>query len=63
MQAEDIGSNGESSARHEQAVARTLRWADELAESGDHRSALEWLRTLEVIGDPLSTEYLDEREK
>jgi hypothetical protein len=50
-------------ARHEQAVARTLEWADEAAERGQHATALEWLQTLEAIGDELSSEYRRKRER
>jgi len=50
-------------ARHEQAVARTLEWADEAAERGQHATALEWLQTLEAIGDELSSEYQHKRER
>jgi hypothetical protein len=50
-------------ARHEQAVARTLEWADEAAERGQHATALEWLQTLEVMGDQLSSEYQRKRER
>jgi hypothetical protein len=38
--------------KHQQAVARTLRWADEAAERGDHFEALSWLSTLEAVGHP-----------
>ena len=48
------GNIGDGSARHARAVAQTLGWADEAAARGDHAGALEWLRTLEVIGHELS---------
>ena len=50
-------------ARHEQAVARTLEWADAAAERGQHATALEWLQTLEAIGDELSSEYQRKRHR
>ncbi|HYB26159.1 MAG TPA: hypothetical protein VEF89_06075 [Solirubrobacteraceae bacterium] len=50
-------------ARHEQAVARTLEWAEEAAERGQHATALEWLQTLETMGDELSSEYERKRER
>ena len=49
--------------RHEQAVARTLEWADAAAERGQHATALEWLQTLEAIGDELSSEYQRKRQR
>jgi hypothetical protein len=50
-------------ARHEQAVARTLEWADAAAERGQHATALEWLQALEAIGDELSSEYQRKRHR
>ena len=44
------------------SVARTLEWADEAAERGQHATALEWLQTLETI-DALSSEYRCKRER
>ena len=44
-------------AKHLAAVARTLQWADESAERGDHFDALAWLDTVEAIGDELSEVY------
>jgi hypothetical protein len=43
--------------RHLAAVARTLQWADESAERGDHLDAIAWLSTLEAIGDKLPKVY------
>jgi hypothetical protein len=43
-------------ARHEQAVANTLRWARQAADDGDFADALGWVRVLESIGEPLSDE-------
>lgn len=34
---------------HESAVAQSLRWAQEAADSGDFSDALEWLRVVEVV--------------
>jgi hypothetical protein len=44
-------------AKHLAAVARTLQWADESAERGDHFDAIAWLETLEAIGDELPGDY------
>ena len=44
-------------AMHLAAVARTLQWADESAERGDHLDALAWLDTVEAIGDELPEVY------
>jgi len=50
-------------ARHVRAVARTLEWADQAAERGQHATALEWLQTVEAIGDELSSEYQSKRNR
>ena len=47
----------EREAKHLAAVARTLQWADESAERGDHFDAIAWLETLEAIGDELPGVY------
>ena len=47
----------EREAKHLAAVARTLRWADESAERGDHFDAIAWLGMLEAIGDELPAVY------
>jgi len=44
-------------AKHLAAVARTLQWADESAEHGNHFEALAWLETVEAIGDELPEAY------
>jgi len=51
----------DSAARHEQAVAQTLEWADEAAARGDHADALAWLNTVEAVGDGLSPDYESRR--
>jgi hypothetical protein len=48
-------------AKHLAAVARTLQWADEAAERGDHFDAVAWLETLEAIGDQLPEVYESRR--
>jgi hypothetical protein len=48
--------------RYRAAVARSLSWADEAAENGDHADALSWLRTIEAIGDQLNAEYQAKRQ-
>ncbi len=48
--------------RHLAAVARTLKWADESAERGDHLDAIAWLSTVEAIGDKLPEVYETRRD-
>ena len=43
----------ESEAKHPVAVARSLQWADQAAQRGDHSDALAWLHVIEAIGDEL----------
>lgn len=50
-------ASGYHKERHLAAVARTLQWADESAERGDHLDAIAWLKTLEAIGDELPEVY------
>jgi hypothetical protein len=50
-------ASGYYADRHCAAVARTLQWADESAEHGDHLDAIAWLSTLEAIGDKLPEVY------
>jgi hypothetical protein len=51
------GSRAEREAKHLAAVARTLQWADESAQRGDHFDAIAWLGALEAIGDELPEVY------
>ncbi len=51
------GQCAKRDAKHLAAVARTLQWADDSAERGDHFDALAWLDTLEAIGDELPEVY------
>src|SRR5664279_6134703 len=44
------------------AVASTLRWAQEAADRGDYADALEWVRTIEAIGDQLPPSYRTHRQ-
>jgi hypothetical protein len=55
------GNCAEREAKHLVAVARTLQWADEAAERGDHFDAVAWLETLEAIGDQLPEVYENRR--
>ena len=48
---------GRNQDRHLAAVTRSLQWADEAAERGDHADAIAWLRAVEAIGDELSAAY------
>ena len=50
-----------SEAKHPVAVARSLQWADEAAERGDHSDALAWLHVIEAIGDELPETYQTKR--
>lgn len=43
--------------RHEAAVRRILQWADEAAAGSDYATALQWLATIEAIGDRLPPDY------
>jgi hypothetical protein len=43
--------------RHGHAVRNTLRWADEAAAEGDVAAGLEWLATVEAVGEALPDEY------
>ncbi len=52
---------GDPAARHQRAVANTLAWADEAAQSGRYSDALSWLSTVESIGEVLPDEYLAKR--
>ncbi|MGO9497756.1 MAG: hypothetical protein ACLQA5_13780 [Solirubrobacteraceae bacterium] len=38
-------------------MTRSLHWADDSAEHGDHANAIAWLRAVEAIGDELSAAY------
>jgi len=48
---------GRRAAKHEQAVATTLRLAEESAAAGDYSEALAWLGTLLAIGERLPASY------
>ncbi|HZE18297.1 MAG TPA: hypothetical protein VE197_22840 [Mycobacterium sp.] len=50
-------------ARHEQAVARALEFAEEAASRGDFTEPLASLRTLDDSGRRLPGEYLTKREE
>ena len=50
-----------SAAHHEQAVAQTLRWAQEAAGSGDLNGALAWLGVVETVDGGLSAEWQSTR--
>jgi hypothetical protein len=51
------GTERNRDARHLAAVTRSLQWADQAAEHGDHADAIAWLRALEAIGEELSAGY------
>ena len=51
------GTERNRDARHLAAVTRSLQWADDAAEHGDHANAIAWLRAVEAIGDELSAAY------
>lgn len=52
----ETGRHGDMS-RHADAVARTLRHAEDAAEGGDYRGAVSWLGLIEAIGDRLPDGY------
>jgi hypothetical protein len=54
-------SNTTAAGRHRAAVANTLSMADDAAARGDYRAALEWLATVEAIGDALPADYRSKR--
>ena len=47
--------------RHPAAVARTLAWADEAADRGDHHDALAWLAVIEAVDGSLPATYTAKR--
>ena len=51
------GTGANRDTRHLAAVTRSLQWADDAAEHGDHADAIAWLRAVEAIGDELSAAY------
>jgi hypothetical protein len=55
------GTDRNRDARHLAAVTRSLQWADEAAEHGDHADAMAWLEVVEAIGDELSAAYTVKR--
>jgi len=44
-------------ARHRQAIANTLCWADEAAQRGDPVGALMWIEVIRAMGDELPDAY------
>jgi hypothetical protein len=62
MSTQRAGSVGGATDRHRAAVASTLRWAQEAADRGDYADALEWVRTIEAIGDQLPPSYRTHRQ-
>lgn len=46
---------------HPVAVARTLTWADEAADRGDHGDALAWLAVIEAVDGMLPSSYETKR--
>lgn len=50
-----------STPRHEAAVQRSLRWADEAAQQGDYANALSWLATIEAVDGSLPPSYESRR--
>jgi hypothetical protein len=42
---------------HRVAIARSLQWADEAAQDGNHADAMAWLRVIEAIGEELPHAY------
>ncbi len=54
-------ANG-SEQRAASALRRTLSWADDAADRGDHVEALSWLYTAESVGYEIPEPYLGKRE-
>jgi hypothetical protein len=52
----------DAAERHRVAVANTLGWAQEAAERGNYADALEWVRTVEAIGEQLPPGYHSQRQ-
>lgn len=57
MNGPSSGRNGAGVDRHQEAVNRTLEWADEAAARCEYGSALGWLEVVEAVGDELPAEY------
>jgi hypothetical protein len=51
------GTGRNRDAGHLAAVTRSLQWADDAAEHGDHANAIASLRAVEAIGDELSAAH------
>ena len=49
--------------RHPEAVRRTLTWADESANRGDHADALAWLAVIQAVDGTLPDDYETKRAK
>lgn len=47
--------------RHPEAVRRTLSWADESANRGDHADALAWLAVIRAVDGALPDAYETKR--
>jgi len=47
--------------RHPEAVTRTLSWADEAADRGDHHDALAWLAVIQAVDGTLPSIYETKR--
>jgi hypothetical protein len=48
--------------RHLAVVARTLSWADEAADRGDHHEALAWVAVIETVDGLLPASYTAKRD-
>ena len=46
-----------STERHEQAVAQSLRWAEDAAATQDFKQALGWLAVVETVDGALPPEW------
>lgn len=46
-----------STERHKQAVAQSLRWAEDAAASRDFKHALAWLTVVEAVDGALPPEW------
>jgi hypothetical protein len=52
----------DAAERHRLAVASSLEWAQDAAERGDYADALEWVLTVEAIGEELPPGYQTQRQ-
>ena len=57
-----VEAHADPAERHSAAVRRSLGWAQESADRGDHGDALAWIQMLEAVGEQLSPAYQAKRQ-